>query len=159
MRMDLRRPARTILTVALAAFALVACGGDTQKDEYLDGLKGVKEHLDAASKASLESGSADTPEDRAAKLDEAHDQLERAADAADALDPPEDAAGAHGDFADALQEYADLYEELASLEPGDPDEAELYGRAGTIAERLDSASRRLAKAGYRLPGTKQEKDE
>lgn len=156
--MDLRRRTRTIVIALLGMLLLAGCGGDGQKEEYLDGLRVVKRHLDAASKASLESGSANTPKDRSAKLAEAHEQLVRAADAADDLDPPKDAAGAHGDFADALQEYADLYEELATLEPGDPDEAELYGKAGTIAERLDSASRRLAKAGYRLPGTRQEKD-
>lgn len=157
-RMDLHRLARSIL-LAAAALLLAACGGDTQKQEYLDGLRTVKTHLDAASKASLESGSAKDADERGRKLQAAHEQLVAAADAAAELDPPADAAGAHEDFAEALRDYATLYDRLARLDPGDPEEAELYGEAGKIAERLESASRRLAKAGYKLPRAKQQQGE
>jgi hypothetical protein len=159
MRMDPRHLARLLLTTALAVLLFAACGGDAQKDDYLDGLRGVKRHLDAASKASLESGSATKPDERSAKLEAAHDELEEAADAASELDPPDDAASAHEDFADALHDYADLYEQLATLEPGDPDEAQLYGEAGKIAKRLTTASRRLEKAGYKLPGASKQQDQ
>lgn len=158
MRMDPRPLLRSILPALLAAILLAGCGGDGQKEEYLDGLAVVKRHLDAASKASLESGSAQGDE-RSERLEVAHEELVEAADVAAELDPPEDAAGAHEDFAEALDEYAKLYRELALLEPGDEDEAELYGKAGQIAERLSSASRRLEKAGYKLPPSKREQEE
>lgn len=153
---DLRRLARTIPLLALVAALAAACGGDASKDEYLDGLRQVKRHLDASAEASFESSQAEDVQVRRAKLGEAHDALDRAATVAEDLEPPSDAAEAHEDFAEALRDYADLYDRLARLEANDPAETELYSEAGDIAERLDASSRRLRKAGYRVPDAKED---
>lgn len=154
--MSLPRRASSILFVAIATMLLVGCGGGASKDEYLDGLRQVKRHLDTSAEASFESSQAADVRVRRAKLGEAHEALDRAASTAEGLDPPADAAQAHEDFAEALRDYADLYDRLARLKANDPAEGELYSEAGEIAERLDSASRRLAKAGYRVADAKKE---
>jgi hypothetical protein len=153
VRVKPARPVILALLLVLAASLLAACGGDADKDAYVEGLARVKTHLDAASKASLESGQL-TGNERGAKLDEAHDALIDAAMEAEALEPPSDAKAANDEFAKALRDYAELYGKLAALKANDPDEAELYGEAGAIAERLDKASRKLAKAGYKVSNDK-----
>ena len=135
----------------LAALLLLAagCGGSgPSRDEYEAGLGKVQQHLDDATEASRESGAAEDIEVRRAKLGEAHEALDEAARTAKELEPPDEAQGAHEDFAAALRDYADLFDRLARLPANDPSETELYTEAGQIAERLDSASRKLQKAGF-----------
>lgn len=148
--MQVRRLVQLLAVIAIAALALAACGDDASKDEYLAGLRRVKSHLDDAADASLASGQATDPKEKRAKLDEAYAALDKAADEAASLDAPNDALEANEDFAKALRDYADLYGRLAALKPNDPAETQLYTEAGDIAERLDRASQRLAKAGYRV---------
>jgi hypothetical protein len=154
--MEVRRLLCTFAALALAAVLLGACGDGASRDEYEAGLRRVKAHLDDAADASLASGQATDEDVKQAKLEEAHAALEAAADEAKTLDAPNDALEANEDFAKALREYADLYGELAALEPNDPAATQLYSRAGDIAERLDSANRRLAKAGYRVRDKEQD---
>jgi hypothetical protein len=148
--MQVRRLVRLAVALAFAALVVAACGEDVSRDEYVAGLRRVKSHLDDAADASLASGQATDPKEKRAKLDEAHAALEQAADEAESLEAPTDALEANEDFAKALRDYADLYGRLAELKPNDPQETQLYTEAGDIAERLDRASQKLAKAGYRV---------
>lgn len=153
-RMDSRRPSRIILLpvvllVVACVLLLAACGdGGPSKDAYLAGLRSVQGELAKANDASRQSGDASNPAERSAALTRAHDHIQKAADLATGLKPPSDARAAHRKLASSLGDYAELFDKLAKLKPGNPGESELYGQAGDIVKRLTDANRALAKAGY-----------
>lgn len=150
-RMHLARCPHLLLLAALvllAALFAAGCGEDgPSKDEYEDGLRTVQRQLAAANEASRESGEA-TGEARTEKLEEAHDKIAAAAKTADGLKPPSDATKAHEQLSRALSDYATLFQQLATLEPGTGNESELYSRAGEIVDELGEANRELDKLGY-----------
>lgn len=145
-----------VAAVALAAMLLGGCGDDASRTQYEAGLRRVKARLDEAADASLASGQATDPKEKQRQLAKAREALNAAADEAKTLDAPNDALEANEDFAKALREYADLYGQLAELQPNDPAATRLYAQAGDVAERLDRANRRLAKAGYRVRDEEQD---
>lgn len=152
------KPARHRLLPALfisvvLIVALAGCGGSGgSKDDYEAGLAKVQAQLADANAASSEvSATPDDPEARRAALTKAHESIDAAATTAAKLDPPDDVAKAHDKLASALRDYADLFGKLATLADNDPTVSELYGEAGAIVERLDSANRAIEKAGYTVP--------
>lgn len=149
--MSSRRHLSLLVLLALLALVTAGCGGGASKDDYEAGLGRVQAQLEDANEASREaSGTSETAE-RADALGKAQAAIDRAADTAEGLEPPDDAKDEHEQLASALRDYADLFGELASLKEDDPRQTELYGEAGKIVERLDSANRALDKAGYQVP--------
>lgn len=146
------RPHLLLASLLLAlAFVVAGCGGGPSKEDYEQGLGKVQSQLEGANDASREASQTTDPEERAAALEKAQKAIKLAADTAEGLEPPDDAQSEHEQLASALRDYAELFGELATLEDDDPRQTELYGEAGTIVERLDSANRALDKAGYHVP--------
>ena len=138
-----------MLTAIASLLLLAGCGGGADDGAYEDGLARVKKQLDAASETSASIAADADPDERAAALHTAHEQLKKAAAEAKQLDPPDDARAAHTDLVAALADYADLFERLAAASDDDPAEVTaLYGEAGEIVERIGDANTRLKKAGY-----------
>jgi hypothetical protein len=149
--MSLRRRLPLVIATFALVLAAAGCGGGASEDEYEQGLAKVQSQLEDANDASREaSGTADAAA-RAEALTKAQAAIDRAADTAEGLEPPDDATSEHEQLAEALRDYAKLFGELATLEEDDPRQTELYGEAGKIVERLDSAKRALDEAGYQVP--------
>ena len=144
---------RRLPLLLFAMLAIAACGGGADKDDYEAGLATVQSHLDDATEASQEAAGVDVEDaDRQAALETARDELERAAKTAAELDAPDDVRDANEQLATALGDYADLFGQLAELDPESSDTAQLYARAGEIVEQLNEASEELEAAGYDVAG-------
>lgn len=151
--MTVRRLAIVICCFVACAGLLAGCGGDgADKGEYKAGLKRLQGQLADAKDASNGAGPSATAAQRTDALAKAHASLDKAADTAAKLDPPDDAKAANRKLVAALRDYSDLFGKLAKLGENDPAESELYSEAGQIVDRLDSANRALAKAGYSVKG-------
>jgi len=140
--------------LAVAALLLGACGGGVSKDEYEAGLAKVQAQMQEATKASNGAAGVTDAAERRAALDTAHAALERAAKTAAGIEAPDDVAKPHRQMAKAVADYADLFERLAKLPEDDPSAVELYGEAGGIVKRLESANAAIEKAGYSVPQPK-----
>lgn len=142
---------RAALALALA-FVVTGCGGSDEGEEYEAGLKRVQAQLEEASDASQAAAGDVEDEQRRAALAEAQEAMERAADTAESLDPPADVRDAHDDLTTALRDYAELFGKIASTPAEDPSVSELYGEAGKIVERLETANGEIREAGYAVGG-------
>lgn len=150
--MSLRRHLPLVTLLVAIVLAVAGCGGGVSEDDYEAGLGKVQAQLEDANDASREASATSDAAERATALRKAQAAIDRAADTAEGLEPPDDAKDEHAQLASALRDYARLFGELATLKEDDPRQTELYGEAGKIVERLDSANRALEEAGYQVPG-------
>lgn len=141
------------ILAVLVALVATGCGGGADGEEYEAGLARVQSQLAEASDASQGAAGDVEPAERREALREAQAAMARAADTAEELDPPSDVRDAHEELADALRDYAELFGRIASTPPDDPSVSQLYGKAGEIVERLESANGEIREAGYSVrPG-------
>ena len=120
-----RITARTLsaLVLLIAAFALVACGGDEDKamskEEYKTEAQKISDQAEGDFQAGLQNATSDDPEKSLAGINQLKGAASEAADKLDKLEPPEEFKAVHGKQLGALRTLSQRGEAVDKAAKGD----------------------------------------
>jgi uncharacterized lipoprotein len=146
------------LLAALAALLLAGCGGDSDKDAYVQEFNRVSVTLEKTLDgigADITTGT-QSPQ-IAVKLDQGAKALDKAAKDFSAIKTPDDVKAAHAHVVSGLGQLADVFREGAQAARKD-DVAKLVDTLRNIndspgAKQIQQAQQELKDRGYKVRGT------
>ena len=146
------------ISLALIAAVIAGCGGSDSgisKAEYEKQVTAAGQSM-AKTLTGMSSSvvAAATPQDAAARLDEAGDELDGVAKTFADIDPPSDIADAHRELVDGVRGLAsDIHQASGVAESGDTAALARIGstlQGSRAAMRIQDAGKEIEAKGYKL---------